>query len=512
MAGRVGAGLVGLAVLGGGLAYAVSQSGGGGESSPEAAAQALFDAVAAEDLIGMLDVLPTGERRAFQDPLQDIAEELARLGVVGDDLDLESVGGLDLEFEDLQFESEDIADGFATVRLVGGTAIASVEPGDLPIGDELRDVIEEVSGEPLEIDPVEETREEFDREDDDFQMVAVQEDGSWRISVFYTIAEVARRDAGLDAPDFGNGIEAAGADSPEAAVEALIRAAAEEQDLTAVIALLPPDEMAVLHDYAPLFLDEAQASFADADAALEVTDLELEAVKDGDTASVAIASFAVEGTIDGEQGRVAFDGDCFTFEGPDGEAEEQCTDDLGDLGDMGALEEVLRFDEGQVAGISTVKVDGKWYVSPTRTVLDSLVVVLRAFDDDALSRLPEIFEDLLGFSEDMFSEVGTAIPELDQEIDDLDLGVDDRVIDEETTETTETTPGASTTTFEWPSIEVLTAMLVNDQGFTDEEASCIAGAIYAAGFSDDVLSTLQTGEIPSEVSSQISDIVDSCAP
>ena len=74
------------------------------------------------------------------------------------------------------------------------------------------------------------------------------------------------------------------------------------------------------------------------------------------------------------------------------------------------------------------------------------------------------------------------------------------------------TPTKTPSQLDPPSIDVLIAMLVNDQGFTDEEASCIAGDIYAAEFSDEVLSALQTGEIPAEVSAEISDIVDACAP
>lgn len=181
--GRLGAGIVGMVVLGGGLAYAVSQSGtGGGASSPEGAAQELFDAVAAEDVLGVLDLLPSGERRAFQGSLESMADELARLGVVGDDLDLGAVDGLDLEFDDLTFESNELAEGISSVRLTGGTAITSVEPDDLPIGDQLREVIEDVTGEPLEIEPVEEERHTIEPGDGDFEVVAVEEDGTWRWS------------------------------------------------------------------------------------------------------------------------------------------------------------------------------------------------------------------------------------------------------------------------------------------------------------------------------------------
>lgn len=501
-AGRLGAGIIGLAVLGGGLAYAVSQSGsGGGGSSPEAAAQALFDAIAAEDVLGVLDVLPAGERRAFQGPLESMAEELGRLGVVGDDLDLGAVGGLDLEFEDLTFETEELGEGISSVRLSGGTAIASVKPGELPIGDELREVIEDVTGEPVEIEPVEEERDTIEPGEGDFEMVAVEEDGTWRISLFYSIAEAARTSAGLEAPDFGAGVEPAGAESPEAAVDALLRAAVEEQDLAAVIALLPPDEMAALQDYAPLFIDEAQAGLDEAagDFSAEITDIELEATEDGDTASVAVTAFEVEATVDGRPMHASFDGECLAYEGPDGEAEEQCADDMAGLG---ALGDILRTDEAQMAGATAVRVDGEWYVSPSRTMLDSVVMLLESLEDDAISKLPSVMEGFFGMSEGFFQE--SAYSELGEIADALPDELDDAVaIDGPATQ-------AMIPELQAPSIDVMTRMLVDLQGYTEEEAACAATAVFAAGLTDGQLSLLQTGEIPDEVADQVYDIIDTC--
>ena len=51
---------------------------------------------------------------------------------------------------------------------------------------------------------------------------------------------------------------AVGADSPEEAVDEMI-SAIERVDVERMIELTPPDEMGVLHDYAPLFLDELRA-------------------------------------------------------------------------------------------------------------------------------------------------------------------------------------------------------------------------------------------------------------
>ena len=90
-------------------------------------------------------------------------------------------------------------------------------------------------------------------------LVTIKDGDGWHVSLWYSVAEAARKDAGKPAPEFGQGVEAKGADSPEAAVEELF-ASMGTLDVRRMIELTPPDEMAALHDYAPLFLDDAEAA------------------------------------------------------------------------------------------------------------------------------------------------------------------------------------------------------------------------------------------------------------
>ena len=72
---------------------------------------------------------------------------------------------------------------------------------------------------------------------------------------------------------------AVGADSPEEAVDEMI-AAVERLDVERMIELTPPDEMGVLHDYAPLFLDEVE-SFEGGSVDIHDTEYKVEDVDGG---------------------------------------------------------------------------------------------------------------------------------------------------------------------------------------------------------------------------------------
>lgn len=504
LGGRFLAAAVGVAVLGGGLAFAVTQAGGGGASSPEAAARELFAAISDEDLIGVMDVLPAGERRAFQQPIEAMGEELSRLGVLADGLDLSSLAGIDLAFDEMEFTSVEIGEGVAAVSVASGTFSIELAPDELPLGEDLVSVIEEMSGEPLVIEPFRETSD-FDPSQDSMTLIAVEDGGSWRISLFYSIAEAVRTGAGLGVPDFGNGIRPAGQPSPEEAVEALLESALD-LDVEGVIALLPPDEMAVLQDYAPLFLEDLDLSDVDFDA--EINELDLSADVDGDTAVVTLGDFSVDLVIDGEAGTIGFADGCFVVDAP-GETIEQCTDDF--LADSGAPDLPIDLDASEgLGGFATVQVDGQWYVSPTRSVLGQLVALLESVHDDAVTRLPELIESFAQGFDDFTTEsgleesLGGAIGgELDELEDDFEEDFGDGF--EDATSTT-----ISGQDLDDPSREALVTMLEVDQGFMPDEAGCIADEIYAAGFDDHTLSVLQTGEIPPEVEEQVFAIVDFC--
>src|SRR5205085_4886321 len=108
-------------------------------------------------------------------------------------------------------------------------------------------------------------------------LVAINNGDGWYLSAAFTIAEQARESSGAPAPDPSAAVQPRGAESPEAAVRQLLDDVGA-LNLEHMIGDLPPDEMAALDLYAPLFLKEAQSSLDDTLAggfSLEIRDLQM---------------------------------------------------------------------------------------------------------------------------------------------------------------------------------------------------------------------------------------------
>ncbi len=378
------------AIAAAGVFAAVTLGGSEGSASPEEAVERLFNAVGDEDIIGVLEALPPGERSALRPGLEEMADELKRLGLVSDDLDLGAVDGLDFEVEGLTLASEEVGPGVAGVRITGGTITSSTSPDQLPIGSALRDIFgegEDGGGEgDLGLEP--ETTTE-DLASDDAVFVTVEEDGGWHVSLAYSVAEAARTGAGLDVPDFGQGVEPEGAESPEAAVRGVLDAIIG-LDARRLVAFTPPDEMRALHDYAPLFLGDAEQAAAELQEqeSIDITidSLDLEPEVEGDVAQVRITGFEASGTIPlVGPFTAAYDGNCFSYEA-EGAAEEFCADELQPPGAPFSQELVL----------TTVERDGEWYLSPTRTIVEQFLSTLRALDREDIENFESLFGGMFG--------------------------------------------------------------------------------------------------------------------
>lgn len=400
------AAVVGVLGVTGGVVFAATQI-VGDDGSPEEAAERLFEAIADEDVLGVLEALPSGERDAVRDPLVDLSDELVRLEVLADDLDLRSISGLDVEFDGLAFSSRELGDGLAEVTIDEGTARSRVDPAEIPLGDFVTDL----AGPALREADV--LSEEQDVEEDVF-LIAVQDGGRWRISLWYTLAEQARREAGLPRPDLDDRLEPAGAESPEAAVEELLRAAADF-DLRRVLELLPPDEARALHDYAPLFLDDAELALGDARRGVdvEITELEVEAQVDGDRALVQVREFGFRADVPSEDVFVEYADGCLSLD-IEGTLQEVCPgrspeDVLGSLfgsafgGIPAFFDEIepppLDLERPEL-GFVVVREGGEWYVSPTRTLVENVTAFLRPFERADLDTIVEYVQELfLSFEE-----------------------------------------------------------------------------------------------------------------
>jgi len=116
-------------------------------------------------------------------------------------------------------------------------------------------------------------------------LVTVQKDGKWYVSMGYTFLEIARNGGAFDGfprPDFGRGYElvdsqTGGAESPEAVVQEMFTSL-ETLDYESIIELTDPFGTPYLHDYQPLIdsqVDQGARQEAVQDAALRFDDLEL---------------------------------------------------------------------------------------------------------------------------------------------------------------------------------------------------------------------------------------------
>lgn len=393
---RRGAAFVGIAVASVlGLAAATfavtSLAADGAPSSPEGAVEALFGAIGDQDALGVLDVMLPAERAVYQPFIEDMVGELQRLEVLDASLDLGSVDGVDFQVDDLALESVPLRDGVSVVRVVGGVLTSSLDPAGLPIGSWVREQLEDPDAD-VDLEPVSSTTRLGD--DGPLEIVVI-DDGGWHVSLHHSIAELARREAQLPPPDPAEAIVPDGADSPEAAVEELVRAAID-LDVRRVIALTPPGEMSALHQYAPLFLPDLDEAIAElrAESSYEVSldRFDLAASRDGDEAVVAVTGFAASGVIDDEPFEVSYDGSCFTNDFDDGEVVEVCADDVGDGpgGDRpyGPLPEL---------NLRTVERDGAWYVSPVGSLLHLSLDGMRAVERGDLDDPSMLFGVAYGF-------------------------------------------------------------------------------------------------------------------
>jgi hypothetical protein len=382
----------------------------GGAASPEEVGTALTEALSNEDLLGVIDLLLPGERDTFRDPLVDFVEHLRRLEVLSGEADLAKLGGIDIEFTDVEVDlrETDVAD-IATIAMSGSSTV-SVDGEAIPLGDLLLDEV--FDGERPDMDMAPDTAEFVDTE-----LTVVERDGRWYLSAFYSIAEQLRIDAGAgEIP--ADGVRLNGADEPDGAVDNVL-AAVSDLDLGDLIGALDPTEFEALQRYAPLFLDDAQREIDEAGIDWELTDRTFEVSGDGSRRSVTVTGFRFTASIeDTDDVAVTFADGCLEGDVAGTEV-SYCTTDrdasvddaLRDSGlldtDVGDLIESLAdaFADTEVPGISVHEVDGEWYVSPLRTGWDMIDAVLGALDADEL-------RDIVRRSRELGDDVGGAIDDV----------------------------------------------------------------------------------------------------
>jgi len=398
-------GLIVLAVIAiAAVAFATMNAGrtNDGSESPEAAMQKLFDGLSNEDMVAAVDAFLPGEADPIISYTGSIGTELKRLDVLTDGINPQGISGLNMEFTDLEFRTEEIAPGFVRVFITNGDAFIDIDQAELPIGDLILDNLPAQERGALDGDLPPDSES---MGGEDFYLVAVDDDG-WYLSYWYTIMDAIFSQTGYDTPAFGNGLAAVGGDSPEAAVEDAFRELLS-LDLEGLIGMLPPTEMRALYDYMPLVMDDynetvgAFGSFITID--LTSLGTSVSDAADGakrvkiETFDIAFSSFLME--IDGA---ISFDGACFDISLNDQSGAlsqfgtdipdhiNTCDPELADMlgsgmtgmdlpdfiGDIGAAD----------TGLLAVEEDGRWYLSPTETLGDTMLQGLKVWDRETLQQ------------------------------------------------------------------------------------------------------------------------------
>ncbi len=424
IAARAAAVVVAVGLAGGGVVLAVNAGNStGGSATPEAAVEQLLVSLSNEDLLGAAEVIEPSERATLVDTGVSISEELVRLEVLSPDLDLGELSGLDLRFDDPRLRSVPVLSDVTDVFIDGGSSRALIDVSELPLG---KLILDRVPGDLLSLtDSVSSPISSIN------PIAVVKRDGRWYVSLWYSVAENARLAANQSIPSAADRPVPIGADSPEGAVERLIREAARLDPRT-VIGMLDPEEMAALYDYAPLFVPQAESAAndalqaaIDADTTWTIDSISLSSTVDGRLATVSLDAFEgsltspdVEGHLSLADGNVEvtwtapdYTGDtysssykvrdgCTIFEtdNPDmGPALDSC-DQAGPMGIFGpglfgfpgtGLDPTSVLDYG----IVTREVGGKWFVSPIRTVTTAMLAELRAFSPEDLAATADSVKD-----------------------------------------------------------------------------------------------------------------------
>ena len=387
-----------VAVLGVGGFVAVNQfessdSAGNGAGSPEAAVSQFFGSLEDEDFLGAAEIMEPAERRTMVNPGIEMVGELQRIGILAEGMDLGDVPGIDLQFTNMTYTPQSIGGGDVAVRVqVDGTVSGTGDPGSLPFGSLITD---NLPPEALaELTAEGETIADASVESiDDLGVVAVQRDGEWYVSLWYSVAEAIRAEEQVEGlPAFGQGPRPSGGESPEDAVWAMVRAG-QELDLAAMIGALDPQETAVLYDYSNLFLPDAQSQIdgAAADVDIEVTRLDMRSEIDGDNGQVWIDGAAFEASAEGEKIRVDTAADCVVEVVSDG----SCEVSQSDIEEMGAG---LGLGSTLATGgsIRVHMIDGRWYLSPTSSFMQPMLEALRGLERAQLQGWIDDPESLLG--------------------------------------------------------------------------------------------------------------------
>ena len=375
-----------VAVLAGAFGVA-SLSGDDGASSPEEAVEHLIDAVADEDPIGVLQSLAPSEREVLVPVLERLTDELEEAGVASEALDTRDLAGLDIEVGEPTMSTRRLDDDYALVEIehVGYTGRLAL--ADLPFAGNVMDLVGPGLRDP---DPAEGSLTSV-------EIMTVREDGGWYVGLQASLAHLADGTGGAAVPDFtGGGIPARGATSPEAAAREMTDAI-YAGDVTRMVELTPADESGALHVWGPVLAEARRRE----GGTTQIDRLQLTIADGADGAKVARPGAYRWRYVDEEGSRtVVSDGRCVTSSSTyvgDGRTEPvgttlcpTATDPL--MATFATANALIGWSQPPV--LSLVERDGQWFVSPIRSVAETMFDAIEGLGrDDALRVARSYFGD-----------------------------------------------------------------------------------------------------------------------
>ncbi len=359
--------------------------GAGGQTSPQEAANAMLVSLSQKDPVGVADQLAPSEAKLFGDLTGDVLTELKRLQIVTPDASQGNLTGATVTVAGLTYDPspDTINDHVSVVKLTGGTITITTDPAKLPLTDKIKQAADQSK----RATPTTKTyniADEVAKRGGPIRVATVLEGGKWYPSLFYTAADTWAQQKHLGSPTAADAIAATGGDTPEATMDAVIKALSD-RDLAGFIALLPPDEMAVLHDYGQMIVRAANIG-KNTSAAVKVSNTSWNVSDTTGGKLVSIKSLTV--TVNGTSTTIAHDGDSLTVSTA-GKAPVTVTDAtidsyLDELGTGGSvvdptLKDIIKREYKQVLGIGFVltQTNGKWFFSPLRSYVGIFTQLLK---------------------------------------------------------------------------------------------------------------------------------------
>ena len=391
-------------LLGIGALIVTGRQGQSGAATPTEVAEKLVKAIEDSDVLGVIDLMHPGERELLQDAFLDGAKELDRLGVIKKSSESQSTKLSEFRIENLEIRERCVSDDICNISLTG--YISGDVDGQTPLGEVFRnsstfedletveDLIEEVTG----------SRDSSIREDfEDITFTTIKFEGRWYASIGFTVAELIRDDSSTLETD--SGLLPFGKESPEEAVDAFFRSI-EIFDVRGVVEQLDPREFSPVQRYAELFVKSLnrniQDEISDTDFDWDITKLTTEVVKkSSSSAQVRIKDFSIRiEERDYYEGRTEIEIDV-THSGDDvrllvsanGDSEQyQLRDFINDEISKSIVESDYEKFLKTFMSFTTHKREGKWFVSPVSSVLNTVLGILGYLEQDDVRRLLDKFD------------------------------------------------------------------------------------------------------------------------